>query len=83
MTSDYVSYLTKALNIIEKKVREMGGEIGCGIEMDVGPGPVHTATIHLIFQSDRLREYVSRLPGKLCDEGKSLSMDGVSEVFHE
>jgi hypothetical protein len=62
MTSDSIGYLTKALNIIEKKAGEMGGEIGCGIEMNVGPGPNHTATTRLIFQSDRLRGYISRLP---------------------
>jgi hypothetical protein len=62
MTTDSVGYLAKALNILEKKVEEMGGEVGSGIEMNVGPGPNHTATIHLIFPYLQLREYISQLP---------------------
>ena len=61
MTIDSVSLLVKALNIIEKKVGEMGGEIGCRMEMNVGT-IIHTATIHLVFPSERLREYISQLP---------------------
>jgi hypothetical protein len=61
MTTDSVGYLAKALNVIEKKVKEMGGEIGSGIEMNVGPGPNHTVTINLIFPNHRLQEYISQL----------------------
>jgi hypothetical protein len=88
MTTDSVGYLAKALNIIEEKVGEMGGEIGCGIEINVGPGPVHTATIHLIFPSHQLREYISHFRENSnsisCEAGKgpSLSMDGISEPFN-
>jgi hypothetical protein len=62
MTTDSVGYLAKALNILEKKVKEMGGEIGCDIEMNVGPGPNHNAAIRLIFPYHKLREYISQLP---------------------
>jgi hypothetical protein len=69
-TGEAYAHFSRALEIMEGRIEEMGGRVEKLEELSLGPEACVKATVSLCFTGPELREYISRLPPHVSDKNQ-------------
>jgi hypothetical protein len=65
--SEAFCHFSQALELMEARIREMGGRVEGLEDLSLGPEARVEAKVKLSFTGSELREYISRLPPRVLD----------------